>query len=374
MKKLYKGNEAIAEAAVAAGCKCYFGYPITPQNEIPEFMSWRLPEVGGHCVQAESEVGAINMVYGAAGAGARTMTSTSSPGMSLKCEGFSYLANAEVPCVIVNIVRCGPGLGGILPSQGDYMQAVKGGGHGDYHMFVYAPSTVQEAADLTYKAFDIAEKYRCPVVILSDGSLGQMMEPVEMPDFGKPKQADISWAASGNNGGKKRVISSMYVDPLLFERHIHKMFAKYERMAAEDTMAEEYKCGDAELILTAYGISARVCKAAVDILRQNGVKAGLIRPITLFPFPAAVFEKYAAKASVKQFLCCELSMGQMLEDVKLSIGGKKPVDFYGRCGGVIMTAEEVVEYVRDGKKPANLIECQKFFDAVKNAPVKKAKK
>ena len=352
MKRLLKGNEAVAEAAIAAGCRCFFGYPITPQNEIPEYMSWRMSEVGGHFVQAESEVSAINMVYGAAGAGARAMTSSSSPGISLKQEGISYIAGAEVPCVIVNMMRAGPGLGGIQPAQSDYFQATKGGGHGDYRMLVYAPSSVQEAADLTYKAFFRADYYRNPVMILGDGMLGQMVEPAEIPPA-----ADVSalpqkkWAACGNNGGVQRVINSIFMAPDTLEEHNAALTRKYEEMARSDVMSESYMTDDAEVVLVAYGIVARICKAAVDILRAEGVKAGLFRPITLFPFPYREIATLADGAA-ERFISVELSCGQMIEDVKLALyeSGKRPqCGIYARTGGNVMRPEDVAEHVRSGR-------------------------
>lgn len=351
MKKLYKGNEAVAEAAVAAGCRCFFGYPITPQNEIPEYMSWRLPQVGGSFVQAESEVAAINMVYGSAGAGARSMTSSSSPGISLKQEGISYIAGAEIPCVIVNMMRAGPGLGGIAPSQSDYFQSVKGGGHGDYHLLVYAPASIQEAVDLTIKAFDKADEYRTPVMILGDGMLGQMMEPAEIPELRDLKTLPKKdWAASGHSDGVQRLVSSILIEPNDLEKHNKKLFAKYAEMAKNDTMVEEYLTEDAEVVFAAYGTVARIAKSAVDILRASGVKAGLIRPITLFPFPSETFKKVAAYKNVKRFITTELSMGQMVEDVRLSVLGEKSVEFYGRVGGNIVMPEELSEFVKTGKR------------------------
>ena len=345
MKKLWKGNEAVAEAAIAAGCRCFFGYPITPQNEIPEYMSHRMPEVGGSFVQAESEVAAINMVYGAGGAGARAMTSSSSPGISLKQEGISYIAGACVPCVIVNMMRAGPGLGGIQPSQSDYFQATKGGGHGDYHALVYAPDGVQEAADLTYKAFAKADEYRCPVMILGDGMLGQMCEAAEIPpmlDIAElPKKP---WAASGKSFGKQRLINSIYMTPDTLEKHNHELFDTYKKMSEVETASESYMTGDAEVVFVAYGTVARICKAAVAELRQKGVKAGLVRPITLYPFPSEAIRAIAEQKSVKRFVTVELSMGQMVEDVRLAVCGFKPVEFYGRVGGNVMTPDEVVAF------------------------------
>lgn len=351
MKKLWKGNEAIAEAAVAAGCRYFFGYPITPQNEIPEYMSWRLFEVGGSFIQAESEVSAINMVYGAAGAGARAMTSSSSPGISLKQEGISYIAGAELPCVIVNMMRSGPGLGGISPAQGDYFQATKGGGHGDYHCIVYAPSTVQEFVDITYNAFDVADKYRNPVMIIGDGMLGQMMETAEIPpmkDLSTLPSKD-EWAACGHSDGKQRLINSIRIEPDDLEAFNNRLFKKYQLIAENETKFEEYHNEDAEIVFVAYGSVARICKSAVLELRAQGIKAGLIRPITLYPFPTDVIVKTADKACAKKFITVEMSMGQMVEDVRLAVNGKKPVEFYGRCGGNIMMPADLVKYVKEGK-------------------------
>ena len=351
MKKLWKGNEAIAEAAVAAGCRYFFGYPITPQNEIPEYLSWRLFEVGGAFIQAESEVSAINMVYGAAGAGARAMTSSSSPGISLKQEGISYIAGAELPCVIVNMMRSGPGLGGISPAQGDYFQATKGGGHGDYHCIVYAPSTVQEFVDITYNAFDVADKYRNPVMIIGDGMLGQMMETAEIPpmkDLSTLPNKD-EWAACGHSDGKQRLINSIRIEADDLEAFNNRLFEKYKVIAKNETKFEEYHNEDAEIVFVAYGSVARICKSAVLELRAQGVKAGLIRPITLYPFPTDIIAKTAGKKCVKKFITVEMSMGQMVEDVRLSVDGKKPVEFYGRCGGNIMMPADLVKYVKEGK-------------------------
>ncbi|HKL93684.1 MAG TPA: 3-methyl-2-oxobutanoate dehydrogenase subunit VorB [Clostridia bacterium] len=346
-KKLMKGNEAIAEAAVRAGCRFYAGYPITPQNEIPEYMSWRLAEVNGRFVQAESEVAAINMVFGSAGAGGRAMTSSSSPGISLKQEGISYICGAELPCVIINMVRSGPGLGGIQPAQCDYFQAVKGGGHGDYRMLVYAPASVQECVDLMYTAWDKAEQYRLPVMILGDGMLGQIMEAVSLPEMRElntiPKKA---WATTGEGFGEtRRIINSLYIVPDELEKMNHKLQDVYDTMAENETSVEEYLVDDADIILTAYGTVGRIVKSAVDILRGEGIKAGLIRPITVYPFPTESFAK-AANNKVKEFVAVELSMGQYIEDVKLSVDGKKPVKFYGRSGGNIMSPEDVVAFVK----------------------------
>jgi len=350
-KKLMKGNEAIAEAAVRGGCRYFFGYPITPQNEIPEYLSRRLPEVSGVFIQAESEISAINMVYGAAGAGGRAMTSSSSPGISLKQEGISYIAGAELPCVIVNMVRSGPGLGGILPSQGDYFQAVKGGGHGDYRMLVYGPSTVQEAVDLIYNAFDKAEQYRLPVMILGDAMLGQIMEGVSIPEMKDPSTFPSKpWATDGTGvGEKRRIINSLYIKADELESINKRIFSRYAEMAKNETAAEEYMLDDAEIVLTAYGSVARIAKSAVNMLREQGVKAGLLRPITLYPFPSDNYIKLIKKGNVKKFLDIELSMGgQMIEDVKLAVNGALPVYYFGRSGGNVMTDEDIVNYIKGG--------------------------
>ncbi len=350
MKKLMKGNEAIAEAAIRGGCRAFFGYPITPQNEIPEYCSHRLPEVGGCFIQAESEVSAINMVYGAAGSGARVMTSSSSPGISLKQEGISYICGAELPCVIVNMVRGGPGLGGIQPAQSDYFQSVKGGGHGDYKMLVYGPASVQEAVDLAYTAFDKADQYRIPVMILGDGMLGQIMEAVELPEMKDvSKLPTKEWATDGTGYGEgRRIINSLYIEPDALEALNNKLFDRYHLLELNETMYEEYKTEDAEIVLVAYGTVARISKSAVNMLRDKGIKAGLIRPITLFPFPTEVIQKVASESQVKKFISVELSMGQMVEDVRLAVNGAKPVEFYGRSGGNVMTPEDIVKHVEEG--------------------------
>jgi 2-oxoglutarate ferredoxin oxidoreductase subunit alpha len=343
-KELWKGNEAVAEAAVKAGCKFFFGYPITPQNEIPEYMSMRLPQVGGCFLQAESEVAAINMVYGAAGAGARVMTSSSSPGISLKQEGITYIAGAELPCVVVNMVRGGPGLGSIQPAQSDYFQATKGGGHGDYRLIVLAPASVQEAVDLVQEAFDIADQYRNPVMILGDGMMGQMMEPVEFTEVKKRKLPEKTWATVGTKGKRKpNVINSLYIEADVCEKHNVELFKKYAEIEKNEVRFEAYNTEGAEIVFAAYGTTARIVKNAIAALEKEGIKAGLIRPITLWPFPSKVFEEAAEQASVKAFLSVEMSMGQMVEDVRLSVIGKKPVYFYGRTGGAFPTPKAVAE-------------------------------
>jgi len=338
---LMKGNEAIGEAAIKAGCRFFFGYPITPQNELPEYMSRRMPQVEGTFVQAESEVAAINMVYGAAGAGARVMTSSSSPGISLKQEGISYIAGAELPAVIVNIVRGGPGLGGIQPGQGDYFQSVKGGGHGDYRLIVLAPANLQEAVDLVTEAFDLADYYRNPVLILGDGLLGQMMEPVEFKGAKPRELPEKDWATNGlrNHGGKKNVVNSLVLDPAGLEEHNIRLQAKYNEIAKNEQKAELINCEDADLIFVAYGSTARIAKTALTQLRQQGLKVGLLRPISLWPFPVDAFESVIPQA--KSFLTLEMSAGQMVEDVRLIVNGRKPVHFYGRMGGIVPTPEEI---------------------------------
>lgn len=342
-KVLMKGNEAMAEAAVRAGCRYYFGYPITPQSEVPEYLAKRMPQVGGVFLQAESEVAAINMVYGAAAAGARTMTSSSSPGISLKLEGISYIAAAELPCVIVNIMRAGPGLGGIQPAQSDYFQATKGGGHGDYRLIVYAPSSVQELADMTYQAFDIADKYRNPVMILGDGLIGQMMEEVKLPKF-KDTDAVMAvekgWAATGTKEKRPpNIFNTLYLHPEKLEDLNLALFEKYRIIQSKEVTYEEYKTADADILLVAYGISARIAKSAIDEARNIGIKAGLIRPITLWPFPKAQIKLLSQK--VKWILTLEMSHGQLIEDVCLAVGQNVPVHFYGRVGGMIPSVEAV---------------------------------
>ena len=333
-RQMMKGNEAIAEAAVRAGCRYFFGYPITPQNEIPEYMSRRLPEVGGSFLQAESEISAINMVYGAAGAGARVMTSSSSPGISLKQEGISYIVGAELPCVIVNMVRGGPGLGSIQPAQSDYFQATRGGGHGDYRLVVYAPSTVQEAVTLTAKAFDVADKYRNPVMILGDGVIGQMMEPVVMPESFENEKFEKPLAATGWDGKRPRaVINSLYIKPDVLEKHNQRLEAKYQRMREDEVMVETQFIDDAEFAVCAYGTTARIALTAVRKARAEGIRVGLVRPITLWPFPEKEVGEIAGR--VKSILTVEMSMGEMVDDVKIDANGACPVRFYGRTGGMI---------------------------------------
>jgi len=356
-----KGCEAIGEAAVRAGCRLFFGYPITPQNEIPEYLSHRLPEVGGRFVQAESEVAASNMLYGAAGAGERVFTSSSSPGISLMQEAISYLAGAELPAVIVNIMRAGPGLGGILPSQADYLQATKGGGHGDYRVPVLAPWSVQEAADLVQDAFDLADYYRNPVMVLGDGLIGQMMEPVEFKEDRKPCKPlePKTWASTGNVPGRKRaVINSLFLDPEALERHNLNLQEKFGRMVCDEVRVSfAGEPGEADVLLVAYGTVARVCTTAMATLAEQGIRCALVRPVTLFPFPFEAVREAAMRA--KCVLDVELSAGQMIEDVRLAVMDRRPIHFLGRMGGMLVSPEAVVEKVRslavgsesDSRKP-----------------------
>lgn len=342
---LMKGSEAIAEAAIQAGCRYFFGYPITPQNEIPEYMSKRMPQVGGTFLQAESEVSAINMVYGAAGAGARVMTSSSSPGISLKQEGISYIACAELPCVIVNMMRSGPGLGGILPSQGDYFQAVKGGGHGDYRLIVLAPCSVQEAADSMSLAFDLSDKYRVPAMILADGMIGQMMEPVEFTPPEQSKPVEKPWAATGYDGTRKHsIINSLYIEAERMAVVSARLQQVYDEIKKNETRWEEYLMDDAEYCIVAYGTTARIAKNAAVKARKEGIKAGLIRPITLWPYPDKVIAEAAKRCEA--FVAVEMSSGQMVEDLKLAVNGARPVSFIGTTGGFVPTPDSIVEELR----------------------------
>lgn len=343
-KVLMKGNEALAEAAIQAGCRFYAGYPITPQNEIPEYLSHRMPEVGGIFIQSESELAAINMVFGASATGARALTSSSSPGISLKQEGISFIAGAELPAVIANIQRGGPGLGNISGSQADYFQAVKGGGHGDYRLLVYAPWNLQELWDLTMKAFDKADEYRNPVMILSDGILGQMMEPLVLTQYKKPELPPKDWALTGCAGREPNVVKSLWMAEGALEELNWKLKAKYDRMKEKEIMHDSLYTDDAELIVVAFGIAARIASSTVRKLRSEGMKVGLFRPITLFPFP----EKEIAGLcdGKKRFLTIEMNMGQMVEDVRLAVNGRARVDFYGRPGGGMMTPEEIYEVIK----------------------------
>jgi len=340
-KLLMKGNEALGEAALQAGCRLYFAYPITPQSELPEYLSRRMPEIGRVFLQAESEIAAINMVYGAAGAGARVMTSSSSPGISLKQEGLSYIAGAELPCVIVNMSRGGPGLGSIQPAQSDYLQATKGGGHGDYHLIVLAPASAQEIVDLTILAFDLADKYRNPVMIMGDGLLGQMMEPVSFPDRSEVKLPEKPWATTGYKGDRQRnIIHSLELMPERLEAHNRKLQEKYADIMATQKQSEEYLTDDADIVLVAFGTVARICRSAIDMAREKGIKAGLFRPISLWPFPDESLARLGEKERV--FLSVEMNCGQMIEDVQLALKCRRPVHFLGRVGGIVPSPEEVL--------------------------------
>lgn len=341
-----KGNEAIGAAAIKGGCKYFFGYPITPQNELPEYMSRELQKVGGCFVQAESEVAAINMVYGAAGAGARVMTSSSSPGIALKQEGISYIAAAELPCVIVNISRGGPGLGGIQPSQSDYFQSTRGGGNGDYRLLVYAPATLQEAVDLTMEAFDIADFYRSPVMVVGDGMIGQMMEPVEFKETPKRELPPKDWATVGTNGEREpNIVNSLALDPQVLENHNIHLQKKYAVMEKNEVRYETYNMENAQVVIVAYGTTSRIAKNAIVALKEEGIEVGLIRPITLWPFPIKAFDEVPATA--KALLSVEMSEGQMIDDVKIASNGRLPVYFYGRSGGMIPTPHAVVDKVKE---------------------------
>ncbi len=343
-----KGNEAIAEAAIMAGCRHYFGYPITPQTEIAAYMAKRMPKIGGTFLQAESEIAAINMVYGVSAAGKRVMTSSSSPGISLKGEGISYIAGADLPALIVNAQRGGPGLGGIQPSQSDYWQATRGGGHGDYHMIVLTPASVQEMAELTIKGFELADKYRMPAMILADGTIGQMMEPVSF-DFDIAPAPEKPWAATGTKGARTHnVVNSLYLDPATLERINLERFERYKQVEENEALYEEYLTEDAEIVVAAFGIAARVSRNAVDAARKEGIKAGLIRPITVWPFPKAPFKK--ALKTAKAFLSVELSMGQMIEDVKLATDCAVPVTLVNRVGGMIPSPKQVLDAIRAEKE------------------------
>lgn len=337
-RQLLKGNEALCRAAVDAGCSCFFGYPITPQNQVPEYLSQLMPEHGRVFLQAESEVAAINMVYGAASTGVRVMTSSSSPGISLKQEGISYLAGAELPAVIVNVMRGGPGLGNIAPSQADYFQATRGGGHGDYRTMVLAPYSVQEMYDLTRDAFELADKYRNPVLILADAILGQMMEPVVLDREPLPVPPPLPWGTRGTRKGSRTIINSLYIVPEDLEAVNLRMQEKYARMAREDMRWEVDGAPDADCAFVAYGSAARVCQTAIAQLAQRGITASLFRPITLFPFPSAQLAQFAAGKKLLQVV--ELSAGQMVEDVRLALEGRCPIRFYGRTGGVVPSPEE----------------------------------
>jgi 2-oxoglutarate/2-oxoacid ferredoxin oxidoreductase subunit alpha len=352
-KVLMKGNEAIAEAAIRAGCLNYFAYPITPQSEVAEYMAWRLPEAGGVFLQGESEVAVSYMIHGAASAGERAFTTSSSPGISLMSEAISYMAGAQIPAVFVNIMRGGPGLGGILPSQADYAQATKGIGHGDGRLLVLAPATVQEAADMVMQAFPLAEKYRNPVMILGDGLIGQMMEPVEFREDLKTEPLNKDdWATNGigkRGGGSRNIVRSLYLDPTALNDNNLILRAKYERMKKEEVRFEAYHMDtDYQILIVSYGTMSRVCKTAIEMLEADeGIQVGLLRPQTLFPFPEAAIYEAAKKPNCKMVLSVEMSMGQMVEDVQRSVSGACPVQWYGKCGGDVPTPEEIIELVHD---------------------------
>ena len=347
-KILMKGNEAIAEAAILAGCRHYFGYPITPQTEVAAYMAKKMPKIGGTFLQAESEIAAINMVYGVASTGKRVMTSSSSPGISLKGEGLSYLAGADLPALVVNVQRGGPGLGGIQPSQSDYFQATRGAGHGDFHMIVLAPSSVQEMAELTVKGFELADTYRMTTMILADGTMGQMMEPVSL-DFDVKEAPAKPWATTGTKMEREHnIVNSLFLAPEALEKFNFERYDRYRIIEENETMYEEYLMDDAEICIAAFGIAARVAKNAINEARKEGIKVGMIRPITLWPFPKAPFMKAADQ--VKSIISVELSMGQMIEDVKLATECKVPVTLCNRVGGMIPSPEQVLEAIRNAQK------------------------
>ena len=343
-RELWKGNEAIAEAAVRAGLEAYFGYPITPQTEILEYLSHRMPELGRAFVQAESELGAINMVYGAACAGVRVMSTSSSPGVSLMMEGLSYIAGTEVPAVLVNVMRGGPGLGNIAPSQGDYNQAVHGGGHGDYNPIVLAPASVQETIDLTVLSFDLAEKYRTICMIILDGSIGQMMEPALMPEMKSIQRANWDWATDAKMGRReRRILTSIYLDPVQEEKLNLRLLSRWMTIQREEVRYKEYFLDDAEFVIIGFGTAGRVALSAVRQARQKGIKVGLLRPITVSPFPTRIIEQLAGR--VNGFLVTEMNSGQMLEDVRLAVKGRVPIEFYGRLGGMVPFPEEILSEI-----------------------------
>ncbi len=338
------GNEALAEAAILAGCDAYFGYPITPQNEIPAYMSRRMPEEGRVFVQSESELAAINMVFGASATGKRAMTSSSSPGISLMQEGISYLAGAELPAVVVNVVRGGPGLGNISPAQSDYFQATRGGGHGDYRTIVFGPSSVQELVDCMALAFDLADQYRMTVMILADGILGQMMEPIVLKKKPSRELPAKDWALTGAKGREQNIVRSLWLGEGVLEKHNNKLKAKYEQIEKNEVLCEQYEVDDAEIIVVAYGVAARIVRGAVTKAREEGIKVGWIRPITLWPFPTEQISRAADE--FRLFLTVEMSTGQMVEDVKLAVAGKAPVVFYGRPGGSVPTVDELLDKIK----------------------------
>lgn len=345
-----KGNEALAEAAIRAGMQGYFGYPITPQSEVIEYLAMEEPKYNYCLLQAESEVAAANMIYGAAAAGARVWTTTSSPGFSLMQEGISYIACAQLPAVFVNVERGGPGLGTIQPSQGDYFQATKGGGHGDYSLIVLAPNSVQEMVDHVTLAFELADKYRTPVMLLSDGAIGQMMEKVKLPEP-KPYQPDKPWATSGKPTDRERnIITSLYIKSEAMEEVNRILQAKYKKIKENEVRYEEFKMDEAEVVINAFGLTSRICKKTVDLAREEGIKAGLFRPITLWPFPEKKIGAVADRDQVKFFFSVEMNAGQMVEDIKLAVRGKKPVYFYGRQGGIVPTPEEILGVLKEHLK------------------------
>jgi len=342
-RELWKGNEAIAEAAVRAGLEAYFGYPITPQTEVLEYLSRRMPELGRAFVQAESELGAINMVYGAACAGVRVMSSSSSPGVSLMMEGLSYIAGTEIPAVLVNVMRGGPGLGNIAPAQSDYNQAVRGGGHGDYPRIVLAPASVQEAIDLMGLSFELAEKYRMITLMIMDGSVGQMMEPAQMPEMRPVKRQDWDWATNGAINRPRRFLSSIYIDPPAEEQTNLRLFRRWAEVEANEVRYKEYFLDDAEIVIVGFGTAGRVALSAVRAARAKGIKVGLLRPITVSPFPYQVLDELAGRA--RAFLVTEMNMGQMLDDVRLAVQGRVPVQFYGRTGGMVPFPDEIMSEI-----------------------------
>lgn len=350
-KVLMKGNEAIGEAAIRAGCTNYFAYPITPQSEVAEYLAKRLPEEGGVFLQGESEVAVGYMIFGAAAAGERVMTTSSSPGVSLMSEALSYIAAAQCPAVFVNIMRGGPGLGGILPSQGDYFQATKGGGHGDYHLLVLAPDGVQEAVEMTMKAFSLAEKYRGPVMIMGDGLIGQMMEPCEFPDDLKTEPSNKDdWATNGmdhRGSAKRNLVKSLFLDPTELNSNNLTLKAKYEQMKKEEVRFELYNAdSDYQVLIVSYGTMSRVCRTAIDLLKDDGIQVAMLRPQTLFPFPEQAVYDAATKESCKSVISIEMSMGQMVEDVQRCVMGQKPVEFYGECGGDIPSPEKIIDIIK----------------------------
>ena len=343
-KVLMKGNEAIAEAAIMAGCRHFFGYPITPQTEVAAYMSKRMPQVGGVYLQAESEVASINMIMGASSAGVRAMTSSSSPGISLMSEGISYIAGCDLPAVIVNIQRGGPGLGGIQPSQSDYFQATRSSGHGDFHLIVLAPNSVQEIIDITQRAFDLADIYRMPAMILGDGILGQMMEPAELKANAPAELPEKTWATNGTAGKRnKNITNSLYLKPEELEKKNIERFNRYKAIKEKEVLYEPYMTDDADIILVSYGAASRICKNAISLARSGGIKAGLLRPITLWPFPSKVLKQEAEHA--KAFISVEMSMGQMIDDVKLAVECRRPVYLCGRTGGMVHTPEEILAMI-----------------------------